>query len=177
MPESSEPLQCPRHEAFAKTVAGGSSAAAAYLGLFKCSKATAETNGPKLARDTQVRLRLEWLKRQAVEKAKEETGRWVKSKAEWIAWLSESVLTPVGDIDGSSPFAQEVTRDYLGEETAKQLIRKKVKAVGKLEALKLIGSWQQFETGTEADNHSAAAQRALVDAVRSLTHGRKRTAS
>lgn len=153
MDKGSTPLKNSKHEAFAKLAGGGKSAAAAYRKFFKCSAATAETNGPKLARDAQVKLRIGWLKQQAVGSARKTASKWVKTKGEWLAWLGQAVLTPIADIDEKSSFAQEVTTDTIGEDGA--VMRKKVKSVGKIESLRLIGQWSRFESGTEAENVTA----------------------
>ena|GEM_PF-5002902 len=179
-PDGSIPLSNRKHEAFAKAVASGKSAAAAYRKQFqKASIRTAETHGPALARECQVAVRVEWLKAQAVEAARLKAAKWVKSRGEWIAWLGQAVLTPVGKIDEKSVFAQEVTRVRkvvgTGDE-AEEYEVEKIKAVGKIDALKLIGAWSKFETGSEADNKLADGLSAVRDAVRKITHGRNKPA-
>lgn len=65
-------LKNAKHEAFAQAVALGASAAEAYrqcIASEKTSQSTVETNGPELARSTQVALRIEELKAKNAEKA------------------------------------------------------------------------------------------------------------
>ena len=47
----------------------------------------------------------------------------------------------------------------------------------RIAAMRTVGSWCGWETGTEAEQAAAGNTRDLVEAVKSLTHGTKRTAS
>ena len=47
----------------------------------------------------------------------------------------------------------------------------------RIAAMRTAGSWCGWETGTEAEQAAAGNTRDLVEAVKSLTHGTKRTAS
>ena len=79
-------LKNPKHEAFAQKIALGSSAAEAYRQGWDCSEATAETNGPRLARDAQVMLRISEL-RMKVGKAADK--KFDLSKDAWLEELRE----------------------------------------------------------------------------------------
>lgn len=79
-------LKNPKHEAFAQKIALGSSAAKAYRQGWDCSEATAETNGPRLARDAQVMLRISEL-RMKVGKAADK--KFDLSKDAWLEELRE----------------------------------------------------------------------------------------
>jgi len=73
-----------KHEAFAQDVALGMSAAESYrknVSGGKCSTATAETTGPKLARDSQIALRISSLKERMSIKADK---KFDLSKDKWL---------------------------------------------------------------------------------------------
>lgn len=124
-----DPLPNPRHEAFAFLVAGGASAAEAYRKAgFKCSNATAQTNGPALSREAHMRLRIADLKRKAQERAKEREADGVLTLAEKRLFLARVLRTPVGQVTADSDLAQEVTVDEKSM---------KVKMPDKLRALAL----------------------------------------
>jgi hypothetical protein len=76
-------LKNPKYEAFAQSVALNMPAAQAYREGWDCSDATAETNGPRLARDAQVKLRIAEL-RKRVGKAADDKFDMTKD-----AWLQE----------------------------------------------------------------------------------------
>ena len=67
-------LKNPKHELFAQAVAKSESAAGAYRMYYDVTNETAETNGPALARSTQVKLRIEELRDQANEIATQKIG-------------------------------------------------------------------------------------------------------
>ena len=80
-------------------------------------------------------------------------------KWEVLDFLSDTIKTPVGEIDETSPLAQEVTRDEIGEE----VVRSKIKMVGKIDAVdrlaKLLGWYApekhevQFEVTIGGDSN------------------------
>lgn len=71
-----------RRELFAQSVVSGMSAAEAYRKHWpKASKATAETNGPEVARDTQVKLRISELRELVGRKVDEE---FPMTRVEWL---------------------------------------------------------------------------------------------
>lgn len=168
---SDEPEALSRtHEKFARFVAQGDSAAAAYRKCYRnATPESIETLGPKLARAIQVKFRIDQLRAAVLEKAKESADKWIKSKAEWVAWLSEGVQTPVALIDEYSPYAQEVTSDHVGDEDG-PILKRKVKSIGKIEAIKMIGQWEGHEKGTVAANKEADAI-AVLASIQRLTHG------
>jgi len=78
-------LKNTKHEAFAQAVALNMPAAQAYRDGWDCSDATAETNGPRLARDAQVKLRIEELREKVAEKA---DRKFDMSKDKWLERLA-----------------------------------------------------------------------------------------
>lgn len=81
--DPSQPLPNPRHEAFARAVGFGASAAAAYRANYPdASAATAETEGPALARSPQTALRVAWYREAAEQVARQEADDAVLCLAE-----------------------------------------------------------------------------------------------
>ena len=78
-------LKNPKHERFAQKVALGASAAESYRQHWDCSDATAETNGPKLARDAQVKLRIAELRKGVAEKVEK---KFDMTKEVWLERLA-----------------------------------------------------------------------------------------
>jgi phage terminase small subunit len=78
-------LKNPKHEAFAQSCALGMSAAESYRQGYDCSDATAETNGPKLARDAQVKLRIAELRVKVAERADK---KFDMTKEKWLERLA-----------------------------------------------------------------------------------------
>ncbi len=74
-----------KHEQFAQSCALGMSAAESYRQGYDCSDATAETNGPKLARDAQVKLRIAELREKVAIKADKTFDM---SKDKWLERLA-----------------------------------------------------------------------------------------
>lgn len=74
-------LKNPKHERFAQAVALNMPAAQAYRNGWDCSDATAETNGPRLARDAQVTLRIAELRGKVAESAEK---KFDLSKDQWL---------------------------------------------------------------------------------------------
>jgi len=87
-------LKNPKHEKFAQAVALNTPAAQAYRDGWKCSDATAETNGPRLARDAQVTLRIAELREKVAEKA-DKTFNLTKDK--WLERL-HGIATKAEDV-------------------------------------------------------------------------------
>ena len=122
-----DPLPNPRHEAFAFLVAGGASAAEAYRKAgFKASGPTAQTKGPKLAKQGHIKVRVADLRRKAQEAAKEREVEGVLTLAEKRLFLARVLRTPVGQVTADSDLAQEVTVD---EKTMKVKMPDKLKAL------------------------------------------------
>lgn len=116
-------LKNPKHEAFAQAVANECSAAEAYRNGWTCSEATAETNGPRLARDTQVSLRIAELRKEASEASKltrQGMVRWLEriitakpSEASADSDICETVMTKMG------PFTQLCSKLTAAEKLIK----------------------------------------------------------
>ncbi len=126
--DPSEPLACAKKEKFAQAVANGANHSEAY------AQAGYKPHGPnaaRLSKNEKILSRIEWLKK----KANEYTSM---TKADLVRFLESAIKTPAADIDENNPLAQEVTRDYIGSETEKQIIRKRIKSVGKMDAAKLL---------------------------------------
>ena len=152
-----DPLPNPRHEAFCFLLAGGASAAEAYRKAgYKCSTATASTNGPALSRETHVRLRVADLQRKAQEAAKEREAEGVLTLAEKRLFLARVIRTPIGQVTSDSDLAQEVTVDEKSM---------KVKMPDKLRAIALDNDLAA--DGAEATaNKSIAGLASLVERLR-----------
>ncbi len=98
-------LENVKHEAFAQAVAEGASAASAYLSVYGCSEATAETNGPALLREnTLVALRVSELK--AIQ-AEIINTKFRMSREDVIQGLVEVWKTPIGEIRENHQLCQE----------------------------------------------------------------------
>ena len=103
-------LKNPKHEAFAQAVANECSAAEAYRQGWGCSAKSAETAGPRLARDVQVSSRISELRNEASEASKltrQGMVRWLEriitakpSEASADSDICETVMTKMG------PFTQ-----------------------------------------------------------------------
>lgn len=65
-----------------------------------------------------------------------------------IEILCDIVMTPIAKINEHHYLAQELTVDKNG---------RRIKMPGKMDALKTLGQWCGFETGTEAENKAADA--------------------
>jgi len=129
-----EPLANLSHEAFALLLAQGEvSAAEAYRQEVSatCAVATSETKGPALARKSQVRVRIEWLKGQVNEKAKEKAEGTILTMLEKREFLARVVRTPVGEVTEMSDLCQEK------DETFGDNPKLKIKMPDKLRAIAL----------------------------------------
>lgn len=114
--EGGDPLSNPRHERFALLLASGeASAAEAYRSEIsqRASKATVETEGPKLARSPQVALRIEWLKSQVAEKAKEQADEVILSMVEKRKICAQ--IARAGEKDSDRLKAIQVDNDLAGD--------------------------------------------------------------
>ena len=65
---SMKPLKNARHEHFARLVAKGEKYAVAYAQVYGCSAKSAETAGPRLSSHVEVRARVEYIKRRALQR-------------------------------------------------------------------------------------------------------------
>jgi hypothetical protein len=96
-------LKNTKHEAFAQAVATGMPASQAYVEFIsdKCSAATAETNGPKLARDAQVKLRISELRMKLSNAAEKKFGL---TKEKWLDRLENiaSKAEEIGDLKAAT---------------------------------------------------------------------------
>lgn len=81
-------------EKFAQAVALNTPAAQAYRDGWNCSDATAETNGPRLARDAQVTLRIAELREKVAEKAEK---KFDMTKDKWLERL-HGIATKAEDV-------------------------------------------------------------------------------
>lgn len=132
-PDSSKPLLNGRHEDFAVGMAtGGKPQWQVYMEVYKCSRETAEDSAWRLMAEPDkfgIIRRFTYLREQ-VSKAK------VLTAQEAREFLASAVRTPISEIDEYSPLAQEVTYEKRGSGDEAYEV-KKVKTIGKLEALKL----------------------------------------
>jgi phage terminase small subunit len=126
--DPSQLLACAKKEKFAQLVANGVNYSEAYA---QCGYKPHGPNAQRLSKNEKVLRRIEWIRSSCAQKAQ-------ITKDELIDFLAKAVKTAVGDIDENNPLAQEVTRDYMGNEIEKQIIRKRIKSVGKMDAAKLL---------------------------------------
>ncbi len=165
-----------KHEAFARNVGiHGMSAAEAYrTGWPNCSEATAETTGPKLARDSQINLRIMEFREEAAKRAAEKDFLTVEEKR---AFLAKIVRTPIGEVDENSDLCQEFSFDVIGggargklkrgqadegnevEELPRE--RLKFKMPSKLDAIKI-------DNDLATDGAQAVGNKAVADALPDL---------
>lgn len=126
--DPSTPLKNSAWEVFAQDVARGITFTQAYINAgYKKN----DGNAARLSKNELVLSRIEWIKK----KAADDLGM---TKQELLQYLVKGIITPVVEMDENSPYAQEVTRDYLGSETEKQIIRKRIKSISKMDAAKLL---------------------------------------
>ena len=118
----------PRQEKFIEGIAAGMSATQAYLAAgFRCDPDNAGTLSSKLRKKPHIAARLHALEEASLARA-------AATRDRLVTWLWDAVQTPVGDIDEAHPLAQEVARDFRSGEVC----RSRVKAVGKMDAAKLL---------------------------------------
>lgn len=140
--DPSRPLPNARHEAFAQGLAQGMTADGAYK-----AAGFAENRGNA----TRLKANESIMKRVDVIQAEANAVSVIK-KERAMEYLASVVLTPIGEVHEGSILAQEVTRRTtdFGTET-------RIKMPGKLEALKILGTWCGWEKGTEAERDAAKA--------------------
>ena len=136
--DPSQPLANARHEEFAQAVAKGTPDAAAYrLAGFRGR----ESN----KRASEIRARPGISER--VKAIKAEANKACKlTKERALEILAEIVTTPIASIGPDHYLAQEVIHGEHGS---------RIKMLAKLDALKVLGAWCGWETGTQADNAAA----------------------
>lgn len=144
-----------KHEAFARNVGiHGMSAAEAYrTGWPNCSEATAETTGPKLARDSQINLRILEFREEAAKRAAEKDFLTVEEKR---AFLAKIVRTPIGEVTKDSELCQEWSLTD-GERTTTE----RIKMPSKLDAIKI-------DNDLATDGAQAVGNKAVADALPDL---------
>lgn len=156
---TSKPLSA-RQIAFARYVAEGMPASRAYMSAgYAAQGNAAEVNGSKLLRNAQVQAEI--MKLQADASAKADMTR-----DELVSFLAKAIRTPIGEIDETSPLAQEVSRDFIEKKGGPEVIRVKVKSVGKLEAAKqliAICGWAAPEKHEHSGTVSLAGILASID--------------
>lgn len=144
-----------KHEAFARNVGiHWMSAAEAYrTGWPNCSEATAETTGPKLARDSQINLRIMEFREEAAKRAAEKDFLTVEEKR---AFLAKIVRTPLGEVTKDSELCQEWSLTD-GERTTTE----RIKMPSKLDAIKI-------DNDLATDGAQAVGNKAVADALPDL---------
>lgn len=85
---------------------------------------------------------------------------------EALAFLATVVRTPLGKVDRDSPLCQEHTKTDSEHSSTER-----IKMPGKLEALRLVGQWCGWETGTQAENKMTDS---LIAGIRRITHESQR---
>ena len=146
------PLESVRHETFAQNVAMGKSDAEAYrLAGFKgahSNKRAAEVRAKQ-----GVEPRIDHIRAQAASVS-------AMTKEQALQFLTDVIMTPVGMVNERSVLAQEVTKTTVGGVTTV-----KVRMPGKIEAIKILGSWCGWERGTEAERAAANALGGVAEMV------------
>jgi phage terminase small subunit len=124
-----------KQELFAYYVAGGMSATRAYIKAgYKGSGKAAESNAARLIGNDKVSAALQKLRQKTAENLD-------ISRDRLASHLFAAMTTPLDQIDGSSPFCQEFAEEVVaspGNGKGETIIRRRVKAVGKLEAARLL---------------------------------------
>lgn len=106
--DPSQPLDNPRHEAFAREWAKGKSGTEAYIAAGYDAK-NADANATRFMGNDGIRARKEWFQEQAAKG----TVLTIKEKREFLAAV---VRTPIGEVDERSPLAQSVRYSDTGKE-------------------------------------------------------------
>lgn len=143
----------PKHERFALLFAQGEvSAAEAYRQEIsaKCTLATAETKGPALSRKSQVRVRIEWLKGQVEQKAREIADGTVLTMLEKRQFLARVVRMKGAAID------EEDDGDLINGVRYDKQGRRMLVLPDKIAAVKLDNDLAG--DGSEAKGHDAMAE-------------------
>lgn len=124
----------PRQRRFAEAFVGGLSASRAYQAAgYKAEGHAAESAASKLLRRSDVAEFVLTLREEAHAASK-------MAREELVRYLSEVILTPIGEVDESSPLVQEMTT----QTRADQILITSLKMVSKIEAARqlcLICGW------------------------------------
>lgn len=119
-----------REKRFADLVISGMAAGRAYEKAgYAARGGVADTNASRMLRNAQVASYI-----RAERKALSDQARIEKWQA--MDFLTDAIITAVGDVDEKSILAQEVTTESIGE----HILKKKVKMVSKLDSLKLLAA-------------------------------------
>ena len=146
------PLRSARHEAFAQHVAMGKSDAEAYrLAGFK--GVHSDKRAAEVRVNQGVEHRIAHIRAQASSVS-------AMTKEQALQFLTDVIMTPVGTVNERSVLAQEVTKTTVGGVTTV-----KVRMPGKIEAIKILGSWCGWERGTEAERAAANALGGVAEMV------------
>lgn len=94
-------LKNPRHEKFAQAVATESSAAEAYREIWGCSPESAETAGPRLAREIQVLSRISELRKEASDASS-------LTRAGMVQWLERIIKAKPSEASDDSDICETV---------------------------------------------------------------------
>jgi len=108
--KESTALSNQKHEAFAQAISLGEDPIAACKRIFRCKTATAQAKSVGLQEDPAITARITTLRREASHIA---THQAHFSKADLIAFLVETIQTPVSTVDQHHRQCQEWTRDEL----------------------------------------------------------------
>jgi hypothetical protein len=127
LPEKNQRGLNVRQERFTELIASGMPATSAYLAAgYLVSKEVAKANASKLLTNSNVKSKIAEIR--ASEAQKSEFKR-----EDMVRFLVSVLQTPVGELDASSPLAQEVSLVTVGKTT-----RKRVKTMGKIECARLL---------------------------------------
>jgi hypothetical protein len=138
----SPPLTNPRHELFAQGVVRGLTVTEAYA---EAGYRKDGGNSSRLLSSAVIQSR--------VKEIKEENNQMcLISRERALAYLTQVVMTPAGEVSPASPLCQAYTETASDSGPAV-----KVKMPDKLRALQLIGKWCGWETGNQAEQESARA--------------------
>lgn len=135
----------PRETAFVEALLAGKDgkpmpAGRAYEAAgFKARGASADSLASKMLRKDKVSAKIKQRRREMAEACQIE-------KWQLVDFLGRALLTPPSKVDADSDLAQEVTSEAVGE----QVIRTRVKPVGKIEAGKLLSTLLNW---TEPEKH------------------------
>lgn len=163
--DGSKPLENADYERFAQGVAGFMSATSAYRKYIAEKGTKTDTcmqNGSGLL--AKLRPRVDFLKAQAAKTASE---KFHFGKEELIGYLVGVVQTPVGEVDETHEFAQEMTVETKGgqrgrlrrgdaedgnEEASEPIDVTKIKSFGKADAAKLLAKICGWESPDKVEH-------------------------
>jgi hypothetical protein len=106
----SQALPNPKHEAFAQAIALGEDPITAYQHIHRCKPATAQAKSAALLEEPPIAARIATLQQEASHIAEHQAHF---DKAQLIAFLVETIQTPVSTVDQHHRQCQEWTRDEL----------------------------------------------------------------